>query len=361
MHEPFEIDPDIRRARTLPSAVYHDPRWFELQQERVFAPSWQMFPDPDVPTAPGDVRPWNLLPGCLDEPLLLTRSEADLHCISNVCTHRGKILLERPCTGRKGLRCDYHGRRFALDGRFTSAPGFDGALEHPGPDDDLRPFAVGRWGRFVFASLEPILDFETWFGPVRDRLPPIELDEAEFDPTHSRQYHVRANWALYCDNYLEGLHIPYVHPSLVATLDPQDYPIELLPAGALQIGMVEPDDLTFDLPPEHPDHGRPVGAYYFWLFPTTMINVYPWGLSLNLLQPLGPTATRVVYATWIWDRARHGRGAGAALDQVEYEDEVVVESCARGVRARAYERGRYAPQAERAVHHFHRLLAEALR
>jgi choline monooxygenase len=37
-----------------------------------------------------------------------------------------------------------------------------------------------------------------------------------------------------------------------------------------------------------------------------------------------------------------------------------VQSVQRGIRSRAYRSGRYLPQHERGVHHFHRLLAQAL-
>lgn len=43
--EPFEIDPDIRRASTLPARVNSDPEYFELQKDRVFARSWQWVGD----------------------------------------------------------------------------------------------------------------------------------------------------------------------------------------------------------------------------------------------------------------------------------------------------------------------------
>ena len=61
----------------------------------------------------GTGRPHRL--SLLDEPLLLVRDGAGtLRCLSNVCTHRGKILVEKPCEAN-GIRCGYHGRRFALD------------------------------------------------------------------------------------------------------------------------------------------------------------------------------------------------------------------------------------------------------
>jgi choline monooxygenase len=91
-----------------------------------------------------------------------------------------------------------------------------------------------------------------------------------------------------------------------------------------------------------------------------MLNFYPWGLSVNIVKPLAVDRTRVTFLAYVWDPSRLDRGAGADLDRVEREDEMVVESVQRGVRSRLYERGRYSPAREKAVHHFHRLLADAL-
>src|SRR5215217_2253934 len=86
----WTIDADIRRAATLPAEVYSDPRWFAAARDRVFARSWQLVADTDAVRVPGATYPFTLLDGILDEPLLLTRDSGDqVHCLSNVCTHRG--------------------------------------------------------------------------------------------------------------------------------------------------------------------------------------------------------------------------------------------------------------------------------
>jgi choline monooxygenase len=69
----------------------------------------------------------------------------------------------------------------------------------------------------------------------------------------------------------------------------------------------------------------------------------------------------VGFFSYVWDPARLSRGAGAALDRVEREDEAIVESVQRGTASRLYDRGRYSPAREQGVHHFHRLLADALK
>jgi len=92
-----------------------------------------------------------------------------------------------------------------------------------------------------------------------------------------------------------------------------------------------------------------------------MLNFYPWGLSVNVVRPLGPELTKVSFLPYVWDASKLDAGAGAALDRVEREDEVVVEAVQKGVRSRFYDRGRFSVRREQGVHHFHRLLAQALK
>ena len=354
----FEIDPDIRVARTLPARVYSDPDLFRAQRDRVFARTWQYAGHDDLVKVAGQVYPFTLLPGALDEPLVLTRDQNDrLHCLSNVCTHRGTLVVEG-AGHEPQLRCRYHGRRFTLDGRFHSMPEFEGTKDFPSPADDLPQVGLGTWERFLMVSLTPAMTFEEAVAPMRARLAGLPFDALVYDAAGARDYLVNANWALYVDNYLEGFHIPYVHSSLSATLDYGEYAVELDRYLVLQLGIAKSDQADFALPRSHRDHGRPIAAYYFWIFPTTMFNVYPWGVSVNVVTPLAVDRTRVSFLPFVWDEARREIGAGAGLDRVEREDEAIVEAVQRGVRSRLYERGRYSATREGGVHHFHRLLAE---
>jgi choline monooxygenase len=356
----FEIEEGIGRAWTAPASLYRDEGLFAAARERVFARSWQLLGHTDLVRTPGQVEPITLLPGHLDEPLLLARDTDDvLRCLSNVCTHRGNLLVE---SGDRcqAIRCRYHGRRFGLDGRFLSMPEFEGAEGFPSPADDLPRLPLERWGKLAFTALDPACPFDELIGPMAERLAFLPLDELTPEPAHSRDYLVRAHWALYVENYLEGFHIPFVHSGLAKMLDYGSYSSELYRWSNLQLGVAAGGEDTFGLPPSSPDHGRPIAAYYWWLFPNTMLNVYPWGVSVNVVEPLGIDRTKVRFRAFVHDPARLGSGAGAALDRVEREDESIVEAVQRGVRSRLYRRGRYSPTREQGVHHFHRLLAEAL-
>ena len=339
----FNVDPDIRVARTLPGWVYTDLGVHETQRERLFPKTWHYVGHDGLVRNPGQAHPFTIL----DEPLLLTRDVAGLHAISNVCTHRGTIVVEAPCRATH-LRCRYHGRRFALDGRFESMPGFEDAAGFPSPADDLARVELGNWRGFLMASLSPALPFAELTASLR-RVESLPFDRLVFDGT--RDYEVKANWALYVDNYLEGFHIPFVHAGLASTIDTGSYSTEPFPNGVLQVARAKAGEPSFD---------GGIAAYYYWLFPGTMFNVYPWGISVNAVTPLAVDRTRVTYQSFVWDASKRGKGAGAGLDRVEAEDEAIVESVQRGVKSRLYDRGRYSPSHETGVHHFHRLLTEHL-
>lgn len=357
----FTIDPDIKRAETLPGWVYTSDEAYEAQKEKVFARSWQFAGDANRVRASGHVLPFTLLDGCLDEPLVLSRDdEGALHCFSNTCTHRGTLVVEGEGHART-LRCRYHGRRFNLDGSFISMPEFDGVEKFPTVRDNLPKLQLEQYGPLLFTSLNPAFPFRDLVAPLQQRVGFLPLEEFVFDAASARDYTINANWALYCDNYLEEFHIPYVHQASLSDLDYGAYRTEIFEYSNLQFGYSKSGEGSFKLPAGHPDADAHIAAFYYWLFPNTMLNFYPWGLSLNLVQPVAAQRTRVSFRSYVWDAGMRSAGAGSDLHRVEMEDEEVVEAVQRGVRSRLYDRGRYSPRREVGTHHFHQLLARFMK
>lgn len=356
----FEIHSDIRKAETPPASWYTDPSHWRRTNEVVFSSSWQWFADADTAAVPGACVPGVLNEHILDEPVVLTRDRSDtLRLLSNTCTHRGNLVVPDRCIVHE-LRCRYHGRRFGLDGAFIAMPEFSTVENFPCESDHLRSLPLGTWAGLCFGSVQPRESFDSWLAPIRARLGHLPLSSMRSEPSMHRDYVVRAHWALYVENYLEGFHIPFVHPGLNNELDYGAYRTVLFDSAVLQIGIGNTADDVFSMPAGHVDAGANVAAWYFWLWPNLMINAYPWGISMNIVQPLAPDRTRVRYRTYVWDASRLGRGAGADLDRVEREDGAIVEAVQRGLKSTVYSRGRYSPTREQGVHHFHRLLASAL-
>ena len=355
----FFIHPDIAQARTPHTDLYTDPVLFELSKEKLFAPSWQFIGDTGLTPATGDAYPFTLLGGFLDEPLVLVRDDNGTpRLLSNVCTHRGNLVVNEPCR-LAHLRCRYHGRLFNLDGSFRSMPEFKEVQDFPSPADNLHQLPLAKWGKWLFTSLGGSPHDDYW-QEIIERLPWLPLDTYIFHPEYTRDFIVQAHWALYCENYLEGFHIPFVHAGLNSVIDFGNYTTELFRHSSLQLGIAKEGEDCFNLPPDSPDYGKKVAAYYFFVFPNTMFNFYPWGLSVNIVQPLELAKTKVSFLTYISDASRFDTGAGSGLDTVELEDEAVVQAVQKGVRSRYYSHGRYSVTREQGTHHFHRIIADRI-
>jgi len=96
-----------------------------------------------------------------------------------------------------------------------------------------------------------------------------------------------------------------------------------------------------------------------------MINVYPDNYSTNLILPLGPHRTLTVFE-WYF---RHPESTKvkteiaqtiAFSDEIQIEDVEICEAVQRGLQSSTYQSGRYSPQRENGVHHFHGLYSRAM-
>lgn len=358
----FRVTEDITTAHTLPGAFYRDREYFDWARESIFLPSWQIIAHRSALERGPYVYPFTLHPDLMNEPLLLSiDGEQTTKVLSNVCTHRGNIIVEEAGPLRE-LFCNYHGRRFKLDGCFKFMPETKGMQNFPSREDNLPHLSLNQWKGFYFTALaDGKIPFKAWIQAMDERIGWLPIEEFTYAPDRSKTYIVNANWALYCDNYLEGFHIPFVHPELNQSLDYAQYETEPLDWGVLQIGIGGEDEITFDLPADSPDVGKQVAAYYYWLFPNIMFNFYPWGLSLNVVQPITPSTTRVEFHTYVWKEELLNQGAGGDVDTVELQDEDIVERVQRGVQSRLYNQGRYSPRMERGVHRFHQIIQSLIK
>ena len=355
-----KIDSDITKATTLKGDFYTSESVFKNALENIFAKNWQFIIDDGKLKENRNAFPFHFLGNLLPEPLVLINNEGNINCFSNVCTHRGNILINEPCVIKKEITCNYHGRRFDTCGKFKFMPKSEGMQNFPTDKDDLPKIATAKWKQFIFASLAPAFEFNELIKDVDERVGWMPIEDFKYREDLSKEYFVDANWALYCDNYLEGFHIPFVHEDLNTILDFQNYDVETFKYSSLQLGIASDNNICFDLPKESKDYGRNIAAYYFWLFPNLMLNFYPWGLSVNIVTPISINKTKIQFKSYVWNESKLQSGAGANLEKVELEDEQVVQQVQKGVASRFYRKGRFSPIMERGVHHFHCLISDCM-
>jgi choline monooxygenase len=344
------LDADADTAQTPPAAFYLDPRRLEAEAQ-LFARGWQLVGHAAQLAKPGDY--FTMQAG--QEPLLFLNDGGTLRGFYNVCRHRAGPIAAA-CGHATRLVCRYHGWTYDLAGRLLKAPEMEGALEFDAAGVHLESVAVHAFGPLLFASLgRAPLPFDEYLPGLAARCAPLGLERMRHVLT--REYPVAANWKLYVDNFLEGYHIPMVHPALDKEIDYRSYVVELGARQVLQRAPVRTATATRF----RSGTGRDA-AHYFWLFPNVMLNFYEDQLQTNVVVPLGVDRT-VVRFDWFALDAAPDAGTDARFQElvalnetVQAEDAAICEAVHRNLRSAAFARGRYSPARERGVHLFHRLM-----
>jgi len=356
------LEDDIKHSGTLSAEYYNSPENWERTKVKIFGRSWSLAGRKSHLFEEGNnLNSFLLIEDYLEEPLLLVLKDDVVRCMSNVCTHRAFLLVNEPVRSQS-ITCKYHGRRFSLDGRFKSMPEFKEAENFPRPCDDLAQLPLKTWRDFLFTGLDPLADLSGIFKRLNERLDFLPLEHFRFAPELSTTYEVKSHWALYVENYLEGFHIPFVHATLNSMLDYSNYTTECYDHMVLQIGYADKESESFfDLPAGHPDFGKKVVGYYYWLFPNLMLNLYTWGLQINVVRPVSIDTCKVDFTYYIYDEQAWSEMDGERIAEItQIEDEWVVEGVQKGLRSQLYPGGRFSPKREKGVHHFQKLFRKYL-
>jgi choline monooxygenase len=348
----FTLDPELSRAVMPPPAIYTDPAFAERERDRIFGGTWQLVARADQLAEDGDFSCAELA----GHPIVLVRDGARLRGFHNVCRHRAGPVAAG-CGRRKSLSCRYHGWTYGLDGRLRAAPEMDGVDGFAEGDHRLVPIEVGRRGPLVFAALAPATTLDDQLDGVRGLDPDLRF-------VMRRRYPVASNWKVYVDNYLEGYHIPVVHPELHRELDYDAYRTETARYWSRQHAPLRPvagDDGDRSYRPE-----AGADAAYYWLFPNMMLNIYQGQLQTNLVVPVAVDRCEVVF-DWFAPECPDdplSDPSWARLiemsELVQDQDAAICAAVQRGLSSPAAPRGRYSARRENGLHHFHSLLRDFL-
>ena len=327
---------------TLPAALYrNDLDQWERERRTIFARSWQFFGHESQLKEHGQ---W-VADTIAGYPIVVVRDKAGaLRGYHNVCRHRAGPLTDGPsgrCDGM--LVCRYHGWRYALDGRLRSARDFGQAEGFDPRDYSLYPVRVECWRGLVFIAMDPdIASLAEAVSPLERRL--RGQDWSDLEVALVRNHPIACNWKTYVENYLEGYHVPSIHPSLDAEIDSARYTVTMDGLVALH-----------EVPLRSPD---PVyGGLWAWLWPNLGVNVYGTGLMLERIGPLGPAATRLDYFYLMPKGMTVSAETLAMSDGVTAEDVAIAAAVQANLDAGVYEVGRLSPKHETAVAAFQSMVA----
>ena len=346
-----DLDPQpAATATALPARFYVEPGMAIQDRRQVFDRAWQLVAHVSQLRDAGD----HVVADLAGLPVLAVRdADGVIRVLHNVCRHRAGPIAHCDGKGARALSCRYHGWTYALDGQLCAAPEMRGAQDFNLADIRLPQLSVRVWQGLVFATVEETEApaFDAFVAGIDTRLG-VDRGLEHYAGHHRTAYDIACNWKVYVDNYLEGYHVPHVHPGLNKLLDYRSYRTELARWHSLQWSPLESDASLYG-------NGD---ALYYWLWPNTMLNILPGRLQTNTVVPLGVDRCRVVFDSYYAAADDARREADLAFsDAVQHEDLAICEAVQRGLASGSYVPGRLNPLRETGVHHFHELLRAAYR
>jgi choline monooxygenase len=332
----------LDEALALPAIYYTDPHWLGVEQRQIFARTWQLVGQCGDLVSTGD----HIVADIAGLPILIIRDEADtLRGFHNVCRHRaGPIAL---CAGRgaKRLRCAYHGWIYDFNGRLRLAPEMSDACDFDTASIQLPEIFVQEWQGLVFACLYDPPDFAATCAGIVKRISPIDLSDLKF--RNRITYEVASNWKVYVDNYLEGYHVPTIHPDLAQVVDYARYETEIHDWQVLQHSPVRNNEGVYG-------DGT---MFYYWIYPNLMLNICAGRLQTNRVIPVGPDRCIVEFDYYYDPKATAiADGDQRFTDQIQAEDAAICAHVQKNLASGSYSIGRLCPPREAGVWKFQNLL-----
>ena len=317
--------------RALAARWYSDHDQYQNERRAIWGSEWLMFGVTAELSRPGQY----VADEIAGYPLLVVVDpQGQLRGFHNVCPHLAGVIQWPGCGQTGNLVCRYHGWAFSWDGSLKSARDFG---DTPTPDDhSLRSISVETWGPLVFVNLD---ENAPSLASTLGSLDTAVRQHAFAAFTYGRRLvrTLECNWKTYVDNYLEGYHVPLLHPLLNAAVDMKTYSVEV------------PDD-TYCIHRAGQVQGSASAGVWVFRYPNLAINVYADGMNVERIVPLSSTRTAVVYDYFAHDVSEAKIQSMVEMSNVTLdEDQAIAELVQRNLDAGIYEAGPLSPRHENAL------------
>lgn len=327
-----------KSATTMIDARYYtDPAIFELEQDKIFAKTWQYAcPVSELPKI-GSYKTFEIA----GENLFAIRGkDGQIRSFYNVCQHRAHRIVQG--VGRtRSLVCPYHAWSYELDGGLRSAPNHEAVEGFDLNKICLTEIRTELFCGLVFVNLDPnAKDMAEVFPGVEDEIRAFVPQVDDLAPMRWVGVPEKCNWKVSVENYSECYHCALNHPTFVnGVVDPDSY--NVMPEGKVLRHYTKSaglEKMTYEIDTEANEHALEYSSWFLW--PTISFQVYP-GNVLNTYHWYPETVdSTMVWRAWFTIGGHRSDVIDQLADQdfntTVAEDITLVESVQKGLNSRGF-------------------------
>ncbi len=260
----------------LPLGRYTDPEFYALEREHLWKKTWLYAGHESELPDTGSYKVCNIAGASI---ILARGDDGTVRAFFNACRHRGAPVVRDDVGSTRLFVCQFHGWSYDLHGSLIRVPDerdFLGLLKEERCLPSVRCESFGGWHFVNFdQDAAPLLE---WLAPLPDVLQCLTVPK--FRILDVKTAHVRCNWKIMAEAFLEVYHARTVHPTTVApVLSTKGTVITLYPNG--HQSMVSP------VVPGTRGDGREILPIFDGAEAVFQVNLQPaHGIFPNLIAPL---------------------------------------------------------------------------
>ena len=329
----------------MPAKYYVEPSWHDAERHSVFTNTWQLIGPASAVAGAGDYVSEDLA-GI--KVFVIRGSDNVLRAFRNVCSHRGALLLTHGEGHCNGMRCPYHQWRYNDLGQLIAAPHFGETVDFDLADWPLQSIEVEVWRGLIFVCVSPHQSLTEQLADVIAELDDVPMESYTRTQTQTLDFY--GNWKIYTDNFVEGYHIPGIHPDFYRAIDFDSF-ATTAHSGMVKMTAAARQNLFYK--------GR-----WYWMWPNWTLSLFDGGMNTSRINPTGVDRTELIYHFYFDDVAASNSTdcdeTIAANIKVIRQDFDICRQVHDNYRSNAYSPGPLSPRHEAGVYYFQKRYLQML-
>ena len=203
---------------------------------------------------------------------------------------------------------------------------------------DTVEFAI--WRGLLFVAIDPGISLEAQLGALVDEIAQEPMETYTW--MHEERLIFDANWKIYTDNFVEGYHIPGIHPAFHQAIEFESFETVALDG---MVRMTAP-----------PKDGLFYRGKWLWMWPNWTLSLFEGGMNTSRINPIDHRRTELIYNFYFADTAPEQSAAREKtiadnLAVIREDFEVCVET-QKNYESGGYRPGPLSPRHEQGVAYF---------